>query len=268
MTADDRLNAKLESYRRRPRRTTQAPWGRYAAATGAVVAGASTAEAAVVHVTPPNPIRLTIDPANSSTSSSGSIDVDGDGTPDLALFLQRSVDSTSTTSGTVLYNTFSDIGAAVGFNPADLYYGTGGPVNAWVVTDTYSVRNLASGDLISTGGPFNQLGGFRAVSNYTITTAGGYSNVGQSISGEFPADGAGIAGFAFQIGGQDHLGWIRLAIESDPTSGQPIALEALEWAYESTPGESIAAGAVPEPTGIGLLAAGAAGVAALRRRAA
>lgn len=268
MTATDRLSAKLQSYRRRPTREAKSNWGRYAAATGAAVAGASTAEAAVIHVTPVNPLRLTINATSSSTSTGASVDIDGDGVDDLSLFLQRFVSSTYTTSEGVTYNTVSDVGAALGVNPSYLYYGTNAPNGAWVVTDTYSIRNLASGDLISTGDPLNALAGFRAVSNYTITTAGGYSNVGRSTSGQFPADGTGIAGFGFQIGGQGHLGWLRVAIESDPTTGQPVALELVEWAYESVPGESIRAGEVPEPTGLMLLATGAAGVAALRRRAA
>ena len=78
------------------------------------------------------------------------------------------------------------------------------------------------------------------------------------------ADGAFI-GLSFPIGGNAqefrHFGWVRVTI--DQPSGTFIIND---WAYNTVPNEGVAAGAVPEPATLGLLAAGAAGVAAMRKR--
>jgi len=70
-------------------------------------------------------------------------------------------------------------------------------------------------------------------------------------------------GFRFNISGQIHYGWADITLASQ-------ALIIDDWAYESTANTPITAGAVPEPaqstTGLGLLALGAAGVAAYKRR--
>lgn len=54
-------------------------------------------------------------------------------------------------------------------------------------------------------------------------------------------------------------------------SNRTDSLTLIDWAYQSVSGESIHVGdkgttAVPEPSGLGLMALGALGVAALRRR--
>ncbi len=60
------------------------------------------------------------------------------------------------------------------------------------------------------------------------------------------------------------FGWIRITGGSD--NGMPATI--VDWAYENTPGAGIMTGAVPEPSAmaLGCLAAGAAGLAAWRRR--
>ena len=59
------------------------------------------------------------------------------------------------------------------------------------------------------------------------------------------------------------FGWIRIA--GGATAGIPATI--VDWAYESS-GAGILAGEIPEPTtaALGYLAAGAAGLAAWRRR--
>lgn len=255
---------RLRDYRSRAPRVAGKNWKHYAAATGAAVAGAQAAEATIVHVVPPNPVRLTINASNSSTGSRVAIDIDNDGNDDLALLLTRFVSSDTDSSQGVIYNTVSDFGAALGFDLSAIYTGTPVP-GAWLTTGTtYSIRKLQSGDIISTGAAFLPVGGFRAVGTSVVTSTNGLSDVNTFAYGNFPADGTGLAGFGFPINGQGHLGWIRISIES-AANGKPNVLEALEWAYETRPGVSIGAGVVPEPTGLALLAVGAAGVAALRR---
>lgn len=107
---------------------------------------------------------------------------------------------------------------------------------------------LAEGDLIDStataGGPF-------AVSlAYSSNPNSEFDN----------ADGAFI-GLEFPINAVSHFGWIRVTI--DNTAGTFVVND---WAYESTPGAGITAGEVPEPGTLGLLAAGAAGLATMRKR--
>lgn len=60
-----------------------------------------------------------------------------------------------------------------------------------------------------------------------------------------------ITGFKLKIGGQDHFGWIRLAIANEDwpvgtpngRDDSPYKLVAVDWAYETTPNAPIIAGA-------------------------
>ena len=55
----------------------------------------------------------------------------------------------------------------------------------------------------------------------------------------------GFLALEFEIGSEKHYSW--LAIEH--SSQEPLVFGRLTgWAYESTPGESIRAGAIPEPS--------------------
>lgn len=68
-------------------------------------------------------------------------------------------------------------------------------------------------------------------------------------------------GFKFIISGQPHLGWVELSMEKPDPS-----FTVLGYAWETSPGVSIQAGETPEPSSLLLFAAGAAGIAALRRK--
>ena len=62
-----------------------------------------------------------------------------------------------------------------------------------------------------------------------------------------------ITGFKLKISGQDHFGWIRLAIANEDwpvgtangRDDSPYKFVAVDWAYETTPNTSILAGATP-----------------------
>lgn len=82
---------------------------------------------------------------------------------------------------------------------------------------------------------------------------------------EFNSATDAFIGLSFPIGGNApefiHYGWVRVTI--DQPSGTFVIND---WAYNTVPGEGLLAGQVPEPTSLGMLAAGAAGVLARRRR--
>ncbi|MEM7681334.1 MAG: PEP-CTERM sorting domain-containing protein [Planctomycetota bacterium] len=69
----------------------------------------------------------------------------------------------------------------------------------------------------------------------------------------------GLLGFSFPAGPDLLFAWV--SVDIDNAAGTFVINE---WAYE-TDGTGIAAAAIPEPSALGLLAAGAAGLGALRR---
>ena len=97
------------------------------------------------------------------------------------------------------------------------------------------------------------------------TTAGGPSVVSLAYANnpdsQFDSASGAFIGLEFPINATSHFGWVRVDI--DNAAG---TFNIVDWAYESTPGVGIEAGAIPEPGSLALLAAGAAGVAGLRRR--
>lgn len=109
------------------------------------------------------------------------------------------------------------------------------------------VLALAEGDLIdaTTVGP-----GFFGALAY-----GSYPN------SEFDSATDAYIGFSFPSGPNLFYAWMRVSI--DNAAGTFIIHD---WAFETEQGKGIHAGQVPEPGTLGLLAAGAAGVSALRRR--
>ncbi len=74
-----------------------------------------------------------------------------------------------------------------------------------------------------------------------------------------------LFGFRFlnENTGQTHFGWGRVSLAGG-LGTQPRSL--VEYAYNDVPGAGVEAGVVPEPTGLGLLAIGAAGLVARRRK--
>jgi hypothetical protein len=76
----------------------------------------------------------------------------------------------------------------------------------------------------------------------------------------------GFLGFQFNDGGSTKYGWVRVSIP-EITGTNAYRFTVHDWAYESDASAAIGAGVVPEPTSLGLLAAGAAGLLMRRRGA-
>lgn len=131
-------------------------------------------------------------------------------------------------------------------------FGNGGPSNLIV----QSARALAAGEIIRTdsAGVTNSRLAYQSVSDcddeqLTFRTGGPFLN------------SHGYVGLVFLgLDNAIHAGWADIAVSSS-------SLTLYGFAYETEPGVAIAAGAVPEPPSLVLLAAGAAGLAARRRRA-
>ncbi|MEX2093337.1 MAG: PEP-CTERM sorting domain-containing protein [Pirellulales bacterium] len=219
------LDRQLESYGVIAQRRTQSPahagpggsanWRRFAAATGASLASAAVADAAINHVVPPVPIRVVAD-----NNESHIIDLDGDSQFDLRIGAGKF-------SGPIGTNFWS--GTARGLYDAvlvgDYLFGSTGYTNA-------AVRKFQNGAEIPAAQPSLTGTVLRA-----STTAFGspYGHVGLWGLGE-----SALAGIVGGINGQPRAGWIKIRTES--LSGRLRAVSVLEWAIESVPGVSIMAG--------------------------
>jgi hypothetical protein len=230
-------------------RTTQAvrrgrglkDWAMYSAAAGSALAAGQAAEAAVVYSGPQN-IMLT------RTASTGSvnhaIDMDGDSHDD---FLARF--SFWPQSG------FAYLDGLTAPNPGIHNFVWGATLN--------SVAKLPASITFPSSGN----GGF-GTPIYGGALRG--ANVGGGSFGDwpggYPTATSGFVGVLFLDAlDQPHAGWLRMSIRNE-ANGVPDKFTLVDWAYESTPGAPIHIGSVPEPGSLALLAAGAAGVAAFRRR--
>jgi hypothetical protein len=84
---------------------------------------------------------------------------------------------------------------------------------------------------------------------------------GANPNSEFQNVTDAFVGFSFPIGGINHFGWVRVDVNN--VAGTFLVKD---WAYQDVAGRPIGAGQIPEPGTLGLLAAGATGLLALRRR--
>lgn len=110
---------------------------------------------------------------------------------------------------------------------------------------------LTAGDYIDPG----TLGG----NPYVASLAFGATNPNAAFNN---ANGAFI-GLRFAAGGDSLAGWVRVNIDNAMGT-----FTVVDWAYNDEPGQAIEAGQIPEPGSLALLAAGAAGLVARRRKTA
>jgi hypothetical protein len=206
----------------------------YLAAAGATVVGTQAASAALVSRT----IDVTV------FEDDYLLDVDGDTTPDFVFVHESDIEGqTANVAGTNANNQVAVKDESVSLEPKAERLGPG----AYVPTsDMYVGAKIAD------------------------------SNMPDDWEGS-----SGFLGIQFETEAGIHYGFIEMSVEQGtgviipssigPLADQPLAIHLQSVTYDDTPGVGVTvpggpAGAVPEPVGLGSLAMGAAGVAALRRR--
>ena len=224
-----------------------ANWQVYAAVTGSAIAMATNASAGVIkYINGPNvTASLGHNLTSNQTSFRANTNVGVAQNRTFSVGVQQRTQATSLPHGTSHNRGIAFISAGVAFD---------------FLTSNGSIKKLASGAGISAGAA---VGGVHFQSGLVdLATQPGFS--------PWPAGQLGFAGFRFSTSAsnQTDYGWIRLEYTVG-SNGLANSITATDWAYDTT-GAPITAGDVgaPEPstTALAILAAGAAGVAALRRR--
>jgi hypothetical protein len=221
----------------------------YAAAAGAAIAGAQTAQAAVQSRT------LDVTVFNSATGFK--LDVDQDGIDDFR-FQQFSVSSGTNTIAFV-YPEDEDTGWLTGTANQHLHPGQG-PGDVKLVD--------AKVETASTNSPHTYNYGEYGL--LAATPGGGFAS--DYGTGNW-AGQSGFLGLQFESSTTDnsHFGFVQLSVDAND-SATPLAIRMTGVAWEDQAQEQIhieninIAIVVPEPVSLGLLAMGAVGIAAMRRR--
>jgi hypothetical protein len=261
---DNRLNGYFATLRSsfpgNALKHTAANWQMYAAVTGSALAMATNASAGVIY----SGIQdLTVGPVSArgtSLNSGGSSMKTG--------FRKIALKNA----------TGAPIGRSFSFGAYQRLVVTGGS-GGHVLNGAAELKSDPVGFFLS--GPDNFVKDFAKASNISAGVPEGgtvkfatqrLGPDGTNSQSGWKAGKIGYAGFQFSTAGHGlDVGWVRLEYTIGP-NGLASDVEALDWAYNSTPGAPIPAGTgippTPEPStgALALLAAGAAGVTALRRR--
>jgi hypothetical protein len=92
-----------------------------------------------------------------------------------------------------------------------------------------------------------------------------YLSYDNDPTAEWQADGTdGFLGLRFQLNGLNHYGWAKVSFNDGGLGDNSFTIK--EFAYNDIADETIAAGQIPEPHSVLLLAMGSAGLSLLRRR--
>jgi MYXO-CTERM domain-containing protein len=134
----------------------------------------------------------------------------------------------------------------------NFFNSTGGGQMRRAGVTTGTAGNLAVGTVVGAAGSFNTGTG----NVYGTTAATG-------LLGGWTYSSENIIGFKFvAAAGTTHYGWMRFAMGAAGSSGTSMTRTVVDYAYESTAGESITV--TPAPGALALL--GVAGLAGARRR--
>ena len=225
-----------------------------AVAAVAVIASVCSASGSIIHTQ----INAVVEVANGGGTTETNLDINGDGLSDIDFFSGQ--------------NGSSARGGFGGGSSSSAIFGKvvddGGP-------DFQAINNLSAGTVISDAlviGDGTQIG-----DEIFLNDPSGGILYNQNYGGpqEFIDGTEGYLATKFNIpgAGTTHFGWVRVLVEvagvriGIPPADDPGArLTIIDAAYESVPGASIIAGAIPEPSSLALFACGAALFAMMRRR--
>lgn len=227
----------------------------YTAATGAALALAPSADAAIQYANPTDILLDLRSPTSATQALETKININAN-----SLFPTHSLADALFDFSFKLYLTSNIYRTASVGNFAGLM-GAG-----IVAASDGNAARLNAGDLISNTSTANLM---------RAATTADTNPQGHWLGGTMSVGAAHFLGVVFNIPNGSvtsrHFGWIRVGIETN-NFGQPVAMTIYDWAWETESDLPVMAGSltsIPEPSpsaGLALLAAGAAGVAAWRRR--
>jgi len=195
---------------------------KYSAAAGAIVAISSNADAQIAYSGLQNISLSPIDNLN--------IDLDGGGVPDFNLAIGNYNTSWSYTYGSTSIGNYFNVSYANIMNMGSNSVVTSSYVNALSVGSVISSSNSWGG-----GGLLGDLG---YSSSWFVNSTTANSSSGSFSNGNFPGAGNKYIGVRFEINPAEfHYGWIQVSLNEECSN-----LIIKDWAYETTPGDSIIAG--------------------------